>query len=102
MPPSAVYKSSITKAFTIDTSAPLTTNGKTTGPSEFVLSRGAVDRDRPSDAKDTELGLLRCHLTSLQDDINEFLTQRMKEHGDAGEKEFEKKLLDGDDDDDDA
>jgi protein GON7 len=81
----------------------LTTDGKTTGPSEFVLSKGAVDKDKPSEHKGTPMGLLRCRITHLQDDINEYLTKRMKEQeGNKEEQEFEKKLLDGGDSDEDG
>lgn len=61
-----------------------TTDGRTTGASPYVLNAGQVDRDRPSeprrdaDGKLTPLGELRTRLTGLQDDINEFLTQRME------------------------
>lgn len=83
-----------------------TTNGRTTGPSQFVLDAGAVDKDMPTEAKDTYLGRLRAQVTTLQDDLNEFLTERMKAEADdklAREKqeEFEKILLDGDDEDSD-
>ncbi|CCH63114.1 hypothetical protein TBLA_0J01170 [Henningerozyma blattae CBS 6284] len=62
----------------------LTTNGKTTGSSEYVLKAGQIDRDRPSgprrlpDGQLTYLSQLRCNLTGIQDDINEFLTERMQ------------------------
>lgn len=91
-----------------------TTNGRTTGPSQFVLDAGAVDKDMPSEPKDTYLGGLRAKVTTLQDDLNEFLTERMQLESsnsivkDANsdnsktqqqEEEFEKKLLDGADED---
>lgn len=62
-----------------------TTNGITTGPSAHVLGAGQVDVDKPSDPKllaggrtPTPLSILRMELTGLQDDINEFLTERME------------------------
>lgn len=86
--PSATYYSPDSEPvkFTIDTSNARfqTTDGKTTGASPHVLNAGQVDRDRPSEPKRgptgdfTPLGQLRMHLTGLQDDINDFLTQRME------------------------
>ncbi|EDO18538.1 hypothetical protein Kpol_2001p43 [Vanderwaltozyma polyspora DSM 70294] len=88
--PKAVYSSRDIeeKLFTVDpnNSRYQTTNGKTTGPSEWVLNAGQVDVDRPSDprVKDdvsgelTYLSKLRTNLTGLQDDINEFLTDQME------------------------
>lgn len=110
MPPSAVYKTNgLQHEFTTDVPRDeLTTEGKTTGPSEFVMSKGATDRDKPSEAKDSAMGLLRCQVTRLQDDINEFLTRRMQQEasskGDGITKEqeaeeLEKQLLDGADED---
>ncbi|AMD20340.1 HDL404Wp [Eremothecium sinecaudum] len=120
--PTAVYSSPThdKRVFTVD---PLkdryrTTQGATTGPSSHVLQAGQIDRDCPSDPKigpsgePTALSQLRCQLTGLQDDINEFLTEEMElvkvkklktDSSDATaakdqrfEKEIEK-LLDGDD-----
>lgn len=103
MPPSVTYTSPGNTTHTF-TPLPSGTNGTTTGPSSFVLSKGAVDRDAPSEARDTPLGLLRCQLTSLQDQVNEFLTARMEQEGktqgktqDKKESEAEKQLLDGGD-----
>lgn len=88
--PSATYSSPDvpSKTFTVDPSNPRyqTTEGKTTGPSDYVLKAGQIDRDKPSgprvDPKDadsfTYLSKLRMALTGLQDDINEFLTERME------------------------
>lgn len=90
-----------------------TTDGVTTGPSAYVLNAGQVDRDRPSDAKidangnTTYLGRLRCQLTGLQDDINQFLTVKMEEAKSKKQKTEDEKriqkeindLLDGGDDD---
>jgi len=55
-----------------------TTNGKTTGPSQYVVDAGCVDRDMPSTGNNTQLSQLRAQLTTLQDDLNEYLTQRMQ------------------------
>lgn len=62
------------------------TNGRTTGPSDYVLNAGQVDKDKPSDPKmdplnpnsPTYLSQLRMQLTGLQDDINDFLTEQME------------------------
>ncbi|SCU97002.1 LADA_0H03906g1_1 [Lachancea dasiensis] len=91
-----------------------TTNGKTTGPSAYVLEAGQIDVDKPSDPKLNEegdftyLSKLRMQLTGLQDDINEYLTHRMeqaknkklKQADEQRIKEEITKLLDGGDEDD--
>lgn len=85
----ASYSSpTITKTFTADPTNPRyqTTNGKTTGPSDYVLNAGQIDRDKPSDPKEDEnnkghltyLSNIRAQLTGIQDDINEFLTEQME------------------------
>ncbi|KAL6947275.1 hypothetical protein ACO0QE_002155 [Hanseniaspora vineae] len=75
-----------------------TTDGKTTGPSEYVIKAGqGEDVDRPSGPKlrkgnensngstsgtpsqYTFLSQVRMQLTGIQDDINEFLTEKMLE-----------------------
>ncbi|CCF58763.1 hypothetical protein KAFR_0F01660 [Kazachstania africana CBS 2517] len=80
-----------------------TTNGKSTGPSEHVLNAGQVDQDKPSDPKHidddsskglTALSKLRCQLTGLQDDINDFLTQRMEHAKNKKLKVSDEKRLD--------
>lgn len=116
--PSAVYTSPsyLLKKFEVDPNDPhyQTTNGRTTGPSEYVLNAGQVDRDRPSDPKmdpvnpdvPTYLSQLRMQLTGLQDDINEFLTKQMeiaknkrvKVESDEKEKSSQKKNDDNDTD----
>lgn len=75
---------------------PHTTNGKTTQISEVVINAGGEDRDKPSDAKDTNLGQLRAKLTTLQDQINIFLTKRMENEKNRTqeEKDLETKMLD--------
>lgn len=86
---SAKYCSPTTnKIFTADSNNPRyqTTNGKTTGPSDYVLNAGQIDRDKPSDPKQdinnpgnlTLLSNTRMQLTGIQDDINEFLTEQME------------------------
>lgn len=88
--PYAVYSSPQIpqKTFEVDPQNPRyqTTNGKTTGPSDYVLNAGQIDRDKPSDPKmdpsnsevPTYLSKLRMELTGVQDDINEFLTKQME------------------------
>lgn len=78
---------------------PHSTNGKTTQISDIVLKAGGEDRDRPTEAKDTPLGDLRARLTTIQDDVNEFLTQRMKSKTEE-EEEMERRILDGEEDND--
>lgn len=76
---------------------PHSTQGKTTQISDVVIRAGGQDRDRPTHALDTYLGSLRTELTTLQDKINEFLTERMAEakmHGTDSTDEIERKLLD--------
>lgn len=75
---------------------PHTTNGKTTQISDIVLKAGGEDRDKPSEANDTPLGNLRAKLTSLQDNINIFLTERMKNEKESAssEKDIERRILD--------
>lgn len=102
--PSAVYTSPShpIKNFEIDPNDPhyQTTNGRTTGPSDYVLKAGQIDRDKPSDPKmdttnhgiPTYLSQLRMQLTGLQDDINEFLTKQMENAKNKRIKvEFDKK-----------
>ncbi|CAH6721183.1 EKC/KEOPS complex subunit Gon7p [[Candida] jaroonii] len=71
---------------------PHSTNGKTTQISEFVTKAGGEDRDKPTEASDSQLGQLRAKITSLQDNINVFLTQRMKQVKDEGD--IERRILD--------
>lgn len=74
---------------------PHSTIGETTKISDIVINAGGQDRDTPSEAKDTPLGQLRARLTTLQDKINIFLTNKMKEEKYSKElKELEKKMLD--------
>jgi protein GON7 len=80
---------------------PHTTNGKTTQISDIVLKAGGEDRDRPTEAKDSLLGELRARLTTIQDNVNDFLTQRMKEKTEE-EDEIERRILDGEDENDES
>lgn len=74
---------------------PHTTSGKTTQISDVVIRAGGEDRDKPTEAKDTPLGHLRAKLTTLQDKLNIFLTERMKEEKNSAEAEhLERQLLD--------
>lgn len=70
---------------------PHSTNGKTTQISDIVLNAGGEDLDRPSEALDLALGHLRARLTTVQDQVNEFLTARMR--GDADD-DIERRILD--------
>lgn len=76
---------------------PHTTNGKTTQISDIVIQSGGEDRDKPTPATDTPLGNLRAALTTLQDNINEFLTERMKQDQNQGKQakgDVERRILD--------
>ncbi|KAG7879993.1 hypothetical protein KL905_001486 [Ogataea polymorpha] len=79
--PTAEYAGPVLKRFEVDPSKPHSTSGRTNGPSDYVLAAGAVDRDAPTEATDTRIGRLRAYLTTLQDEVNEFLTERMKTKG---------------------
>ncbi|CAI5758951.1 unnamed protein product [Candida verbasci] len=75
---------------------PHTTYGKTTQISDIVIKAGGEDRDKPTDHNDTPLGNLRAELTTLQDQINIFLTDRMNLEKDNKNQEadIERRLLD--------
>ncbi|KAI0462249.1 hypothetical protein LJB42_004337 [Komagataella kurtzmanii] len=93
--PFAKYESpDLKKDFIVDSTVEHTTNGQTTGPSDHVLQAGAVDRDGPSEASKNAMGLLRSQLTTLQDDINVFLTERMKSQSNEAGLDVERRLLD--------
>lgn len=96
--PTATYRApdGTHKEFTVG-SGPHSTSGNSTKISDVVIRAGGEDRDKPTEANDTPLGHLRAELTTLQDQVNEFLTQRMK--GDDGD--MERRVLDGGDEDDD-
>lgn len=112
LPTASYHAYGIDKQFTVSPDAPHTTNGSTTGPSEYLISvtEGEfVDRDKPSESKDTRIGRLRAYVTTLQDDVNRYLTERMKQAStvDVNEEDLERRVLDEggedneDDDDDD-
>lgn len=97
--PSAVYTSpSHPQQFKfVPGEGPHSTQGKTTQISDVVIRAGGQDRDRPTQALDTYLGSLRAQLTTVQDKINEFLTERMadaKAQETNHTDEIERKLLD--------
>lgn len=75
---------------------PHSTDGKTTRISDIVISAGGEDRDKPSEARDTDLGALRAQLTTVQDQLNVFLTAKMlvKRKLDEADAEIERRLLD--------
>lgn len=81
---------------------PHTTNGRTTQISDIVIKAGGEDRDRPSPASDGRLGQLRGRLTSLQDNINTFLTKRMEQAKEDSSKDIERRILDDGVDEDDS
>ncbi|ODV77428.1 uncharacterized protein CANTADRAFT_23553 [Suhomyces tanzawaensis NRRL Y-17324] len=78
-----------------------TTNGRTTQISDIVLKAGGEDRDKPTEAKDTALGQLRAQLTTVQDKVNEFLTERMKKEKED-KTDVERRILDDGVDEDDS
>lgn len=80
--PTAEYNSGLEKVRFEPGPGPHTTNGKTSGPSDYVLNAGQVDKDIPAEATDAPLGQLRAKMTTLQDKINIFLTERMKNSSD--------------------
>lgn len=73
---------------------PHTTDGSTTQISDIVLNAGGEDRDKPSAAKNTAMGELRAALTTLQDQINVFLTERMRAEKANDTDDIERKVLD--------
>lgn len=75
---------------------PHSTDGKTTQISDIVIRAGGQDRDKPSAAKDTPLGQLRAELTTLQDKLNDFLTNKMsnKRKLDEENDDIERRILD--------
>lgn len=89
--PEAEYSSPDVKKTLTPGDGPHSTNGKTTQISEFVTKAGGEDRDKPTEASESGLGQLRARVTSLQDNINVFLTQRMKK---VDEGDIERRVLD--------
>lgn len=93
------------KQFHLSKNEDHSTNGKTTQISDIVIKAGGEDRDKPSDHKDTPLGNLRAELTTLQDHLNIFLTERMKleklkngggggDNNKSNEQDLERRILD--------
>lgn len=74
------------------------TDGSTTQISDVVVKAGGEDRDRPSPASESYLGELRSKLTTLQDKLNVFLTDRMHLAKQSGTSDFnediERRVLD--------
>lgn len=76
---------------------PHSTDGKTTQISDIVIKAGGEDRDKPSAAKNTALGSLRAQLTTLQDNINGFLTSKMlnkRKLDEVADTDLERRILD--------
>lgn len=75
---------------------PHTTYGQTNQISDIVIKAGGEDRDKPSQHNDTVLGNLRAEVTTLQDQINIFLTERMQVDNSKtkGEEDVERRILD--------
>ncbi|KAG7697847.1 hypothetical protein KL930_000098 [Ogataea haglerorum] len=86
--PTAEYSGPVSKRFEVDPTKPHSTSGRTNGPSDYVLAAGAVDRDAPTEATDTRIGRLRAYVTTLQDEVNEFLTERMTRKGEEEEQDL--------------
>lgn len=99
--PSAEYVSPTESKSFQTGDGPHTTNGSTTQLSDFVMKAGGEDRDEPTDANDTTYGHLRARLTTLQDQINIFLTDKMKQDK-KDDSEVERRLLDDGVDEDDS
>lgn len=92
--PSATYTSPSEpeEVLIVPGDGPHSTNGETTRISDIVVKAGGSDRDRPSEAKESELGSLRASLTTLQDKLNDFLTLKMKRK--LEDDDIEKRVLD--------
>jgi protein GON7 len=80
-----------TKTFTLENidKQKLSSNGTTTGPSLYLLEStngGYVDKDKPAPLNlESPMSVLRGYVTQLQDDINIYLTDRIKSSGNAVE-----------------
>ena len=93
--PTALYSSPLGEHSFEAGDGPHSTDGRTTQISDIVVKAGGNDRNRPSKAKDTPLGRLRERLTTVQDQLNEFLTARMQsEKEDKTANDVERRLLD--------
>ncbi|KAM9917506.1 hypothetical protein OXX59_009293 [Metschnikowia pulcherrima] len=61
---------------------PHSTDGKTTQISDIVIEAGGEDRDKPSEARNTDLGALRAQLTTkLDDDAEADVEKRLLDDG---------------------
>lgn len=103
--PSAEYRSQdTTTKFTLESvqKENLSSEGATTGPSPYLLeSTGGqyVDKDKPAPLNlNTDMGVLRGYVTKLQDDINVFLTERIKSSGSVTDINEEEQNTGSDDD----
>lgn len=94
--PSATYLSpSETKPVSfLPGDGPHSTDGKTTRISDIVINAGGEDRDKPSEANNTPLGSLRAQLTSVQDMLNSFLTEKMSNKRKHEDEDVERRILD--------
>lgn len=86
--PSAQYSApDISKSFLVEnvTREFLTADGVTTGPSPYLIetTNGTyVDKDKPAVLNlNSSMGVLRGYVTTLQDNINIYLTERIQESG---------------------
>lgn len=63
----------------------LSADGTTTGPSPYLIesTNGQyLDKDKPAPLDmNSDMGILRGYVTKLQDDINVYLTQKIKASG---------------------
>lgn len=71
-----------------------TTDGNTTRISDVVISAGGEDRDKPTPALKTPLGSLRAQLTTIQDQLNVFLTEKMLNKRKHEDDDVERRILD--------
>ncbi|KAF3990406.1 hypothetical protein FT663_02147 [Candidozyma haemuli var. vulneris] len=71
-----------------------TTDGQTTQISDVVISAGGEDRDKPTPASKTPLGSLRAQLTTIQDQLNVFLTKKMSNKRKLEDDDVERRILD--------
>ncbi|QWW23693.1 hypothetical protein CA7LBN_002494 [Candidozyma auris] len=62
--------------------------------SDVVISAGGEDRDKPTPASKTPLGSLRAQLTTIQDQLNVFLTEKMSNKRKHEDDDVERRILD--------
>lgn len=106
MTPSAEYTAEDTAViFTLENidKSKLSSDGTTTGPSPYLIesTNGTYeDRDKPAPLNlESSMGVLRGYITQLQDDINIYLTERIKSAGNAGQDDDLMNNEDGDEED---